>query len=70
MAARCYSCFKKADVGNNVSHAKNRTKRLRKPNLHRAHLVIGGVKKAVVMCTKCLRSFKKLSHASQTAAAV
>ena len=41
--------------GNKVSHAKNRTKRIFKPNLHSARVVVGGVSKRVKLCTKCRR---------------
>ncbi len=58
MATSCFFCQKRADVGNNVSHAKNRTKRLRKPNLHAKNLVIEGVRKRVSLCTGCLRKLK------------
>jgi len=43
-------------MGNNVSHANNRTKRLVLPNLQRVRIVTErGVRKDYV-CTRCLRS--------------
>ncbi len=56
--AVCSVCGKKRAVGNNVSHANNKTKRVFKPNLqkiriHTAH----GMRKSYV-CTRCLRSGK------------
>ena len=56
MATFCFNCAKTVDIGKNVSHAKNRTRRLRKPNLHTAHIAIGGLRKKVALCTKCLRT--------------
>ncbi len=56
MSTYCYNCKKTADNGNLVSHAKNRNKHLRKPNLHTAHILVAGVKTKVSLCTKCLRS--------------
>ncbi len=54
--ASCIACGKKKTVGNNVSHANNRTKRQVMPNLQRTRLQTAhGVKKAYV-CTRCLRS--------------
>ncbi len=54
--ASCIACGKKKTVGNNVSHANNRTKRQLMPNLQRTRIqTAGGVKKAYV-CTRCLRS--------------
>lgn len=56
---KCANCGKGVMYGHNVSHAKNRTKRLFKPNLHPAWVKIGGVFKRVRLCTKCLRMLKK-----------
>lgn len=56
MSTFCYNCNKSADNGNLVSHAKNRSKHLRKPNLHTAHIIEKGAKKKVSLCTKCLRT--------------
>jgi large subunit ribosomal protein L28 len=54
--ASCVACGKKKSVGNNVSHANNRTKRWLQPNLQRTRIsTAGGVKRAYV-CTRCLRS--------------
>jgi large subunit ribosomal protein L28 len=59
MAAQCFNCGKGIMYGNNVSHAKNRTKRVFKPNLHSARIVVSGVQQKVKLCTKCQRTFKK-----------
>lgn len=54
--ATCSVCGKKRVIGNNVSHANNRTKRRVLPNLQRIRIVTGsGIKKDYV-CTRCLRS--------------
>jgi len=54
--ASCIACGKKKTVGNNVSHANNRTKRQIMPNLQRTRITTdSGVKRAYV-CTRCLRS--------------
>jgi large subunit ribosomal protein L28 len=58
---KCANCGKGVMYGHNVSHAKNRTKRLFKPNLHSARIVIDGIGKRVRLCTKCLRRYKKNS---------
>lgn len=44
--------------GHNVSHAKNRTRRIFKPNLHSARILVRGVYKRVKLCTSCLRMYK------------
>ncbi len=56
---KCANCGKGVMYGHNVSHAKNRTKRLFKPNLHWARIITDGIGKRVRLCTKCLRRYKK-----------
>jgi ribosomal protein L28 len=55
MAYACDNCGKGSDFGNLVSHAKNRTKTIRKPNLHRATVLVRGKAVKQLLCTKCLR---------------
>jgi len=60
MALKCFNCKKGVMYGHKVSHAKNRTRRIFKPNLHFARIKVDGtIKKRVRLCTKCLRRFKK-----------
>jgi large subunit ribosomal protein L28 len=66
MAKECSVCGKKPGVGNNVSHANNKTKRRFLPNLQKVktQLPTGEVKR-VTVCTRCLRSgyvTKPVSH--------
>lgn len=58
MAAQCFNCGKGVMYGHNVSHAKNRTRKIFKPNLHQARVMIGGLNKKVKLCTKCQRQLK------------
>jgi large subunit ribosomal protein L28 len=54
--ASCAVCGKQRVIGNNVSHANNRTKKLIMPNLQRMRInTKNGIKKMYV-CTRCLRS--------------
>jgi large subunit ribosomal protein L28 len=54
--ATCAVCGKQRVIGNNVSHANNRTKRVVRPNLQKMRIMTDhGIKKATV-CTRCLRS--------------
>ncbi len=55
---KCANCGKGIMIGHNVSHAKNRTRRIFKPNLHYARINFGGTSKRVRLCTKCLRTLK------------
>ncbi len=58
MAYACDLCGKHRDVGHNVSHAKNRTRRVRKPNLHAHRMKLGESTLRLRLCTKCLRMVK------------
>jgi large subunit ribosomal protein L28 len=54
----CSICGKRPSVGNNVSHANNKTKRRWNPNLQEVRaLAVGGVQR-VLVCTRCIRSGK------------
>lgn len=55
---KCYNCGKGIMVGHNVSHAKNRTRKVFKPNLHRTRIIVDGRSMRVRLCTKCLRLVK------------
>ncbi|MEK7534713.1 MAG: 50S ribosomal protein L28 [Patescibacteria group bacterium] len=59
MAQRCFKCNKGVMYGHKVSHAKNRTRRLFKPNLHYVRIAMDNARKRVRLCTKCLRMIKK-----------
>lgn len=48
-----------AHVGNTVSHAKNRTKRKVKYNLHTVTLLVEGKKQRMKVPTRVLRMLKK-----------
>jgi ribosomal protein L28 len=62
MALACFNCGKGVMYGHNVSHAKNRTRKIFKPNLHSARIIINGMAKRVKLCTKCQRTLKKTVH--------
>jgi len=55
MARRCDLCGKGVMVGNNVSHAQNKTKRVWKPNLIKMRTKIDGTIMTVKICTSCLK---------------
>lgn len=67
MAMKCVNCGKGVMYGHNVSHAKNRTRKIFKPNLHSAKIVINGARQSVKLCTKCLRLLKEPKASSKTA---
>lgn len=56
MSRKCEICGKQPQVGNNVSHAHNKSKRRFNPNLQKIRIVTDeGVSRAYV-CTRCIRS--------------
>lgn len=58
MARVCSVCGKGPTTGNNVSHAKNRTKRRWYPNLQTVRVAQGAGVRRVQVCTQCLKSNK------------
>ncbi len=63
MSKVCDICGKRPGVGNNVSHANNKTKRRWYPNLQTARIKINGRTKKLRVCTRCLRSGAVLKSA-------
>lgn len=62
MANICAICAKRPQVGNNVSHAKNRTKRWIYPNVQKVRYSLTGDNSGKVyrsaVCAKCLKAGK------------
>jgi large subunit ribosomal protein L28 len=54
--ASCAVCGKQRIIGNNVSHANNKTKKLIMPNLQRIRIMTDKGVKRLYVCTRCLRS--------------
>jgi large subunit ribosomal protein L28 len=71
MARRCELCGKGPLVGNNVSHANNKTKTRSLPNLRSVRAVVDGSVKHVRICTRCLKAGRvvKAAHGVKKAAA-
>lgn len=63
MAKVCEICGKRPMVGNNVSHARNRTKRRWIPNLQKVKCLHNGQVKRIRVCTKCLKAGKVIKPA-------
>ena len=72
------NCNKGIMYGHKVSHAKNRSNRTWKPNLHKKTVVFNGRKMNAKLCTKCIKLFSKAetarkeikAEASQTPVAI
>jgi large subunit ribosomal protein L28 len=58
MSQVCDICGKRPQVGFNVSHAHNKTKRRFNPNLQSVRALQNGQVRRVRICTACLRSGK------------
>jgi large subunit ribosomal protein L28 len=56
MARMCEICGKKPQVGNNISHAHNVTKRRFNPNLQRVKTLSNGRRKKMLVCTACIKA--------------
>ena len=54
--AVCDFCGKKRTIGNNVSHANNKTKRVIMPNIQRMRVMTTSGVRRLSVCTRCLRS--------------
>lgn len=63
MARTCEICGKRRGIGNNVSHANNKTKRTWQPNLQTVHAKVGPTAKTITVCTRCIRSGKVVKAA-------
>ncbi len=56
MARRCELCGKGPLVGNNVSHANNKTKTRSLPNLRSVRALVNGAVSHIRVCTRCLKA--------------
>jgi large subunit ribosomal protein L28 len=63
---QCAICGKQPSVGNNVSHANNKTKRRWNPNLQEVRAAINGGVSRILVCTRCIRSGKVVKSAKGT----
>ncbi|HTR62003.1 MAG TPA: 50S ribosomal protein L28 [Candidatus Binataceae bacterium] len=54
----CAICGKVPSVGNNVSHANNKSKRRWEPNLQEVRARVGQAVKRIRVCTRCIRAGK------------
>jgi large subunit ribosomal protein L28 len=61
MAMKCMNCSKGVMYGHNVSHSKRRTRKIFKPNLHSARIETTTGFVRLKLCTKCLRTIKKVT---------
>jgi large subunit ribosomal protein L28 len=56
MSRVCDLCGKGPTTGNKVSHAKNHSRRIWRPNLKKVKTVIDGTTVTLKLCTRCLKS--------------
>ena len=55
----CSLCKKGTKIGQNRSHAQNRTPRTYKANIQKVSMKVGDQKISGHFCTKCLKKMKK-----------
>ncbi|MCD6246478.1 50S ribosomal protein L28 [candidate division WOR-3 bacterium] len=58
MGKKCEICGKSYQMGANVSHAHNVSKKKFKANLHRVKVNMNGTVKHIYVCSKCLKANK------------
>jgi large subunit ribosomal protein L28 len=58
MAWTCTVCGKRALIGNNVSHANNKTKKRTLPNLQKVRAKVDGKVQRILACTRCIKAGK------------
>jgi large subunit ribosomal protein L28 len=58
MSRKCDICGKGRLVGNTVSHAHNKSKKVSLPNIQKVRVKQKGQAKKMNVCTRCLRSGK------------
>ncbi|MCI0572864.1 MAG: 50S ribosomal protein L28 [Myxococcaceae bacterium] len=63
MAFKCDICGKRPLVGNNVSHANNKSKKRSLPNLQKLRASVEGRTQRVVACTRCIKAGKVVKAA-------
>jgi large subunit ribosomal protein L28 len=75
MSRICSICGKGRQVGNQVSHANNKSKKVWQPNIQKVRTALNGTTKRVNICTRCIRSgfaqkpVRKAAPKAETAAA-
>jgi large subunit ribosomal protein L28 len=65
VSAVCDVCGKGPGFGNNVSHSHRRTRRRFNANIQSRRISLGGTKRRIRICTKCLKA-GKLPAGAQT----
>ena len=63
----CSLCKKGTKIGQNRSHAQNRTPRTYKANIQKVTMNVGEEKISGHFCTKCLKRIKKEAEEQKTA---
>lgn len=58
MAFECEICGKRPLVGNNVSHANNKSKTRSMPNVQKVRATVNGRTLRVRACTRCIKAGK------------
>ncbi|OGG16913.1 50S ribosomal protein L28 [Candidatus Gottesmanbacteria bacterium RIFCSPHIGHO2_02_FULL_39_14] len=65
MALICQHCGRGIGYGHAVSHAKNRTRRIFKPNIQKLKVLKNGISVRLKLCTSCIQRLKKDKYLGQ-----
>jgi len=57
--AKCEICGKGPQFGHNVSHSKKATQRRFDPNVQQRQVLVGGERRRIYICMRCLRTLRK-----------
>ncbi len=68
MAFKCDNCGKGIMWGHRVSHAKNRTNRVFRPNIQKKRIMVDGRFIRAKLCTNCIKLFRKREKEQETKA--
>ena len=60
MAFKCDNCGRGISWGHRVSHAKNRTNHIFRPNIQKKRIMVDGKSVRLKLCTNCIKTLKKV----------
>ncbi|MCK9262826.1 MAG: 50S ribosomal protein L28 [Desulfomonilia bacterium] len=64
MSRKCEICGKGPQIGHNVSHAMNKTRKVWLPNLQRVRVSSAQGAKRINVCTQCIKSGRVEKHST------
>jgi large subunit ribosomal protein L28 len=62
MSRKCEICGKGPQIGHNVSHAHNKTRKIWLPNLQQVRVASTQGARRITVCTQCIKSGRVEKH--------